>query len=43
MYVIQNWYEIGVYDQKLFEEKFCTENIERKSIDQLIDRQKNGV
>lgn len=40
MYVIQNWYEIGVYDQKLFEEKFCAKNIERKSIDQLIDRQK---
>lgn len=40
MYVIQEWYDFGVYDQKLFKEKFCTKSIERKSIDQLIDRQK---
>lgn len=40
MCVIQKWYEFGVYNQKQFEEKFCTKNIERKSIEQLIDRQK---
>ncbi len=40
MYVIQEWYDFGVYDQKLFKEKFCTKSIERKFIDQLIDRQK---
>ncbi len=40
IYIIQKWYKYGVYNQKQFEEKFCTKNIERKSIDTLIDRQK---
>lgn len=40
LYIIQKWYNFGIYSQTQFEERFCTKKIEIKSIDYLIGRQK---
>lgn len=40
LYIIQKWYNFGIYSQTQFEERFCIKKIEIKSIDYLIGRQK---
>ncbi len=40
MFVIHAWYDFGVYNTKLFLQKISTKETGNKSIDSLIDRQK---
>lgn len=40
LFIIQKWYDFGIYRQRQFEERYCTKKIEIKSIDYVIDRQK---